>query len=502
MNLNCSDFLILTCNDFYGQRTFILDTQADISVIKLNAVNSDSFINDSNIIRIRGVTNGKTDSFGTIDTEIKIDNNEIPHTFHVVSDNFGIPSDGIIGRDFIRKHSCNIDYESNTLEFKYNNLEFSLTIHDTINEDTIVLPPRAEIFRYCKIANFDQPKVIKNHEIDSGIFVATTIAYKPKIFLRILNTTEETKTIKNIITETENLDEYDIFALNDHEKQEYRKSEINEIISKNTPKHVTSKLNDLCMKYSNIFALPTDKMTQNNFYKQKLRLTDNIPTYCRNYRMPQTHKIEINTQIDNLLKNNLIEPSQSPYNSPIILVPKKSEGDRKWRMCIDYRLLNKKLIPDKHPLPRIDEILDSLGNTKYFSILDLFSGFHQIPLEKDSRELTAFSSDKGSFQWKVLPFGLSVAPNSFCRMMNIAFSGIEPEKSFLYMDDIIVLGKSEKDHLKNIENIFKICNKYQLKLNPEKCNFFRHEVNFLGHTFTREGLMPHILKIEFQMKLK
>lgn len=172
MNLNCSDFLILRCRDFFGERTFILDTQADISVIKLNSVNTTSFINDNEIISIRGVTNGIIDSYGTIDTDIVINKHyEIPHIFHVVPDNFGIPSDGIIGRDFIRKHSCSINYETNRLEFRYNNLEFSLTIHDTINNE-IVLPPRCEIFRYCKIENFDQPKVIINQEIANGIFIS------------------------------------------------------------------------------------------------------------------------------------------------------------------------------------------------------------------------------------------------------------------------------------------------------------------------------------------
>lgn len=99
-------------------------------------------------------------------------------------------------------------------------------------------------------------------------------------------------------------------------------------------------------------------------------------------------------------------------------------------MCIDYRQLNRKFIADKFPLPRIGEILDSLGRAKYFSCLDLFSGFHQIKLEKDSRELTSFTTESGTFQWKVLPFGLNVAPNSFCRMMSIAFSGLPPEKAF------------------------------------------------------------------------
>lgn len=129
-----------------------------------------------------------------------------------------------------------------------------------------------------------------------------------------------------------------------------------------------------------------------------------------------------------MIANDLIEPSTSSYNSPLILVPKKStNGSKKWRMCVDNRELNRKLIADKYPLPRIDEILDGLGRARYFSCLDLFSGFYQIRLNEESRGYTAFSTDTGTFQWKVLPFGLNVAPNSFCPMMGIAFSGLPPD---------------------------------------------------------------------------
>lgn len=108
--------------------------------------------------------------------------------------------------------------------------------------------------------------------------------------------------------------------------------------------------------------------------------------------------------------------------------------------------VNKKLIAHKFPLPRIDGILGGLGRAKFFSCIDLFSGFHQIKLENKSRELTAFSTDLGTFQWKVLPFGLNVAPNSFCRMMSLAFAGLQPHQAFLYMDDFIVIGFSESNH--------------------------------------------------------
>lgn len=197
-------------------------------------------------------------------------------------------------------------------------------------------------------------------------------------------------------------------------------------------------------------------MTINNFYEQKLRLKNDGPVFVKNYRLPYSQKEEISRQVKNLLQNDLIEPTQSCYNSPIILVPKKStNGEKRWRMCIDYRLLNKKLVADKFPLPRIDEILDELGRAKFFSVLDLYSGFHQIPIEQNLREYTAFSTSNGSFQWKVLPFGLNIAPNSFMRMMNLAFAGLKPHQAFLYMHDIIVIGCSKNHNLAKLQATFK-----------------------------------------------
>lgn len=137
-------------------------------------------------------------------------------------------------------------------------------------------------------------------------------------------------------------------------------------------------------------------------------------------------------------------------------------------MCLDYRQINKKIIADKFPLPRIDEILDSLGRARFFSVIDLFQGFHQIPLDPESRDITSFSTDKGSYRWKMLPFGLSVCPNSFSRMMAIAFTGIPPDQAFLYLDDIIVVGRSEQHHLDNLRSVFQIMRKFNLKIHPHK----------------------------------
>lgn len=119
--------------------------------------------------------------------------------------------------------------------------------------------------------------------------------------------------------------------------------------------------------------------------------------------------------------------------------------------------------------------------------MDLASGFHQIKLSKESQKACAFSTPLSQFQFKRLPFGLSISPNSFSRMMAIAFNKIIPDRAFLYIDDLIVLGYSSKNHLVNLRKVFEICRKVNLKLNPSKCEFFRTEVTYLGHRLTNEG---------------
>lgn len=198
-----------------------------------------------------------------------------------------------------------------------------------------------------------------------------------------------------------------------------------------------------------------------------------------------------------MISDDIIEPSVSHFNSPILLVPKKSEDNsKKWRLVVDFRQLNKKILADKFPLPRIDSILDQLGRAKYFTTLDLMAGFHQVPLAEDARKYTAFSTSDGHFQFKRLPFGLNISPNSFQRMMNIALAGLTPECAFVYIDDIVVIGCSVDHHLNNLEQIFMRLRHYNLKLNPQKCKFFRTEVAFLGHKITNDGILPDDSKFE------
>jgi len=169
--------------------------------------------------------------------------------------------------------------------------------------------------------------------------------------------------------------------------------------------------------------------------------------FIKNTRSPHSHIEEIPKQVGKLIYDKIVEPSVSEYNSPLLLVRKKSlpnSEQKKWRLVIDYRQINKNLLSDKFPLPRIYDILDQLGRAKNFSCLDLMLGFHQIEHEENSRIITSFSTSIGSYRFTRLPFGLKIAPNSFQRMITISFTGLEPSQAFLYMDDLMVIGSSEK----------------------------------------------------------
>jgi len=168
-------------------------------------------------------------------------------------------------------------------------------------------------------------------------------------------------------------------------------------------------------------------------------------------------KDEVNKQVSELLNDGIIRPSRSPYNSPVWIVPKKADasGVKKYRMVIDYRKLNLVTIADKYPIPEINEVLAQLGNNKVFSVLDLKSGFHQIPLKMSDIEKTAFSVNNGKYEFTRLPFGLKNAPAIFQRALDDILHEHIGKICFIYIDDIIIFSKDDESHFKNLDIIFR-----------------------------------------------
>lgn len=321
-----------------------------------------------------------------------------------------------------------------------------------------------------------------------------------KIPVRILNTREEDVSLNKFHIESSKLCDYSICCF---DKPGVNADRVKQLFSKLNLSYLTEKeqteIENICAKYSDVFYLPSDKLSVTNLFKQSILLKPNsTPVYVKPYRLPHAQKSEIETQIKNMLDNNVIEESRSEWSSPLLLVPKKSDssGGKRWRIVIDYRKLNQTVQDEKFPLPDITTILDSLSGAVYFSHLDLYQGYFQLGLEKNSRKYTAFTTSSNQYQLTRLPMGLKTSPSMFSKMMTIAMSGLNFEKCLVYQDDLVVFGRNLTQHNQHLMDILSRLRKVNLKLNPSKCRFLQKDILYLGHVVSEKGISPDPNKVD------
>lgn len=482
-----------------------------------------------------------------------IGNQKFTHIFHAVPDNFPIPFDGLLGNDFLKSFNCLIDYQNDKLfindkhldifhleypiraqiqrDYKskfsqsnsnpplsqnipaYNEKFSSNKIKNNQTDSNVKfqLAPRTETIVKIKAINGEiKEGICPNIDILEGVYLCPSFVKVDKdsnIITSILNTTEKIVNIKNIEVTLDPIDysenSANISSLRTSTSDNNFKSERLEKISNLLrTDHLNSEekqsLLQICHEFNHIFYIDGDKLTFTDTIAHNIPTSSKVPINAKTYRFPEVHKEEVNKQINQMLDENIIEPSNSPWNSPIWVVPKKSDssGMKKWRIVVDYRKLNDITVGDSYPLPNISEILDQLGHSKYFSTIDLTSGFHQIKMSTEDAPKTAFSTHTGHYQFNRMPFGLKNAPATFQRLMNNVLSGIQNNRCFVYLDDIVIHADTLENHNKKLREVFQRLSEHNLKIQPNKCEFLRHEVMYLGHKITDQGVKPDPNKVK------
>ncbi|KAG1471608.1 hypothetical protein G6F57_011319 [Rhizopus arrhizus] len=254
------------------------------------------------------------------------------------------------------------------------------------------------------------------------------------------------------------------------------------------------KLRKLIYKYKEIFDWNNDTIGCTQLTKHKIIIEENIQSIShRPYRLSPIESEYLQKELEKYCKLGVIAPSNSPWSAPVILVKKKN-GE--YRMVIDYRKLNAVTKKDSYPLPRIDDLLDTLGKAKVFSALDMRAGFHQVPMEEESKELTAFTTKFGVYHYNTLPMGLVNSPATFQRLIDLCFRPLLNRCLVAYIDDLNVYSNDNHEHLLHLEQVFNCIKIANLKLNPEKCFFFKDHLKFLGYIVTKEGIQTDPSKIE------
>ena len=257
------------------------------------------------------------------------------------------------------------------------------------------------------------------------------------------------------------------------------------------PEHLSplqqQQLNGLFKEFNNVFCQGEDDLGCTPLLEHTIE-THGPPLHQPYRRQNPAVRREEVAQVQQMLASDVIRPSNSPWASPVVMVKKK---DGSLRFCFDFCQLNAATVKDAHPLPRIDNLLDALHGARWFSTLDLKSGYWQVLIMARDKEKTAFRTSGGQlYEFNQVPFGLCIAPATFSRLMDRVLSGLQWEMCLFYLDDIIVFSSTWEKHLAWLCQVFETLRHVNLKLGVEKCAFTAKEVSYLGHRITEEGLLP------------
>lgn len=482
-----------------GKKTQVtVDTGAMVSIIKKNIAPTVRPLMEK--VLLRTVTGETSPAIGEAEVEVELGQLRIRHRVLVAD----IDDDFIMGMDLIGKYGLAYDPEERIL--KIGNESFVLETPG--GEARCVRLYASETVR-IRGSSEQIINAAMGNDLGScvGLVEPTEDSHKHLLVARTLIKTSKTVPVRiaNIAPVGTTIRKGDLLAtctpvtrintcedMEDTQKTPRTPAQLN-IDLKHLTKEEARRAREFLRCYQHVFAEPDTPMGRTDIVQHRINTGDAQPIRQAPRRLPLARQEQVEKMVKEMTEQGVIEESNSPWSSPVVLVTKK---DGSLRFCVDYRKLNDITKKDSYPLPRIDDTLTTLSGSTWFSTLDLKSGYWQVGIHPEDKEKTAFTTSCGLYQFTVMPFGLCNAPATFERLMELVLRGLTWKTCLVYLDDVMVMGRDFEEHLKNLQEVFDRFRAANLKLNPKKCALFQKKVEFLGHTVSADGIQTSDDKIK------
>ena len=476
---------------------------------------------------IRGVCGETHPVLGTIELEVNINGLKIRQSFHIFS---RLQNTVILGIDFLKTSKAKIDVAQGVISFCEGMVLSPLLTKSCESTNrvstvhSVCLKPRSQMIITVRVPkNFNDSEALvgplsdqKNKYLTAKAIAPVWGKYSRCLVLNPTNAEISLKAGKCIGQVTSIDSEYHIESLDsdvcqvssvsevasDTESRQKREKyieaarELNIDLSKSDLNAVQKdKLLEFIGKNRKVFAADLSELGSTSVYKHRIETIDDVPVHSRHYRLSKEMKDLVEKEIDEMLKHKIIEPSTTEWTSPIVMVKKKTGG---YRMAADLRQLNAKCRPMHFPLPRAEDVFDTIGQAKanYMSILDCFSGYWQIPLDPETKHKAGFVTHHGIWEWNKLPFGLVSAPAAFQKTMATVLRDLNWKQVLIYVDDILVMSETFDLHLTHLQQVCDRLMDANITLKPSKCHFAAKEVTYLGYVISKDGIKTDPSKTE------
>lgn len=429
----------------------------------------------------------------------------------IVSDEI---SEILLGMEFLKSGKCKLDFQTDTLQIGREIINLTTFVGQRwarrvqIGRE-ITLPPEStsEVPAKMLIGNAEGEGggewLLEHKELTPGVHLARAV-YEGRGREAVIQVTNTNPTAA-IIRANEVLGELTPVSVQSQSHQpdpvnsEVWKAAVAKILNEIPPevtKEEKALLKNVLFKYRNAFSLDDTDLGCTDLIEHSITTIDDSPIRQSLRRQPMAYQDAIDEHTDLLLQQGVITPSQSEWAANVVLVRKK---DNKLRFCIDYRALNAKTRFDAYPVPLTRVCLDSLGGSTYFSVCDLRSGFHQIPIKGADAHRTAFRTRKGLFEYKRTAMGLRGASITCCRLMDLVLKNLNHISCLAYLDDVIIFAADPVTHIQRLGEVLERMERAGLKFRLDKCKIMKRQLIFLGHSISAEGISPDpekVLKIE------